>query len=410
MFWNTVGSFFYQGCMWLLTVLVVRLSDDYQNSGALAFAMTVGNVFFMMATYNLRTYQVSDVKNEYSPSNYIAIRIFTVLAAIAICVPYSIAISPSEETFLVIFFFLLFKSDEAFVNVLYGIDQQKLRLDISGISQVIRGFTCIIAFGALLVLTNSLQAALLAMFISCLLVTIFFDLPKTRNLTQGLMPHIQPSRCRTLLIKCLPATLGIVISNFIVSTARQLFGLGYGESALGIYASVAAPCVVVQVMIQNIYTPMLGPIADQRCSGKISHAHRTSRLLFLGTTVGCALLSLIIFLLSEPLLYFIYGSDLANNYSYLVPGVLAVSSLSVLLCLLTDLLIVFKGLKATLIMNVVAFAAMIASAKPLMDAFYMNGVSFTLCLAYSVAIVIGLAFLYYYSRNKNSQIGNSPSQ
>ena len=385
--------------MWILTVLVVRLSSDYQNSGALAFAMSVGNVFYMMATYNLRTYQVADVANEYSPSNYIAIRIFTVLAAIAICTPYSIAVSPSTETVFVILLFLLFKSDEAFVNVLYGIDQQHLRLDISGKSQIIRGLVCVIVFGSLLAFTDSLQMALLAMSGSCLLVTLVFDLPKTRRLASGLKPHISFNKCKALLLKCLPATLGFVISNFIVSTARQLFGLEYGESALGIYASVAAPCVVVQVMAQNIYTPMLGPIAERRHSGKINEARRVSGILAIGTAIGCLFLSLIILLLSEPLLYLIYGSDLAR-YAYLVPGILAVSSCSVLLWLITDLLIVFDSLKATLLMNAVAFATMIASSGYLMNAYYMNGVSFTLCFAYSVAIVLGAGFLHHYSRIK----------
>lgn len=43
--WNAAGCIFYLGCQWLTTVLVVVLSTDYNNSGALAFAMSVGNMF-----------------------------------------------------------------------------------------------------------------------------------------------------------------------------------------------------------------------------------------------------------------------------------------------------------------------------------------------------------------------------
>lgn len=77
MLFNTVGSLMYQGCLWVITVLVVRLSDGYANSGILAFAMTIGNLFNPLATYSMRTYQVSDVRDRYSTHSYVALRLIT---------------------------------------------------------------------------------------------------------------------------------------------------------------------------------------------------------------------------------------------------------------------------------------------------------------------------------------------
>ena len=92
--WNTVGSVFYQGCLWLMTVLVVRLSSDYQNSGCLAFAMSVGNIYTALGTYTVRTFQVADVDDKYSASNYVGFRLITVFGALAICGTYGLAVSP----------------------------------------------------------------------------------------------------------------------------------------------------------------------------------------------------------------------------------------------------------------------------------------------------------------------------
>lgn len=191
----------------------------------------------MLATYNLRTYQVADTTEEYSPSNYVAIRLITIAAAVIICIPYSIVVSPSSSTLFTILAFLLFKSDESFANVLYGVDQQELRLDISGMSQILRGIACASAFTLFMLLTDSLQISLLAMALSCLAVTLLFDLPRTNDLVETLRPRVSVKKCKKLLIHCLPSALGIVISNFVVSTARQLFGISYGEAALGIYGS-----------------------------------------------------------------------------------------------------------------------------------------------------------------------------
>ena len=235
--WNTFGSVFYQGCIWLMTVLVVRLSSDYQNSGMLAFAMSVGNIYTAIGTYTMRTYQVSDVTGRYNASNYVALRIVTVLGGLVACGIYSLAISPSSNTMLVIGVFLLFKADEAFANVLYGCDQVAMRLDYVGISQVSRGVICVSFFALGLVATNNLVVALLSVFLGCILVTAFYDIPRTRALVDSLHPSISKRQCLDLLKECFPTVAGNVLGGLVVSTARQYFGIAYGEAALGIYAS-----------------------------------------------------------------------------------------------------------------------------------------------------------------------------
>ena len=197
--WNTFGSVFYQGCIWLMTVLVVRLSSDYQNSGMLAFAMSVGNIYTAIGTYTMRTYQVSDVTGRYNASNYVALRIVTVLGGLVACGIYSLAISPSSNTMLVIGVFLLFKADEAFANVLYGCDQVAMRLDYVGISQVSQGVICVSFFALGLVATNNLVVALLSVFLGCILVTAFYDIPRTRALVDSLHPSISKRQCLDLL-------------------------------------------------------------------------------------------------------------------------------------------------------------------------------------------------------------------
>ena len=88
---NTIGSLTYQGCLWLMTVLVVALSGNYSNAGTLAYAMALGNIFFTIAIYAMRTYQVSDVEGRYSQSNYLAFRIITILLALVLCSIYALA-------------------------------------------------------------------------------------------------------------------------------------------------------------------------------------------------------------------------------------------------------------------------------------------------------------------------------
>lgn len=388
--WNTVGSVFYQGCLWLMTVLVVRLSADYQNSGALAFAMSIGNIYTAVGTYTMRTYQVSDVTGRHSTSAYVALRIVTVIGGLVACSAYGIAISPSSSTLLVILSFLLFKADEAFVNVLYGCDQIAFRLDYVGKSQIIRGTLIVASFVAGMLLTQSLMLTLLLVFACCLLVTLAFDLPRTRGLVDSLRPSISRAECVGLLRECLPSVLGNVIGGLVVSTARQYFGIAYGEEALGIYASVATPCVIIQVLAQNLYTPLLGPIAEKYRNGDCP-ATRTAAIRLVLLVAGVALgISIALSLVAEPLLTLIYGSSIAP-YVNVLPLALVVMTGVALASVISDLLIVLGHLKTTLAVNGIAFAVSLLLVVPCTSAWYMNGLNVALVGAYAVAAVFGIS-------------------
>ena len=61
--WNSIGTFVMFFCQWLMMVLVVRLSG-YADSGILSLSISCGNVFLIIAAFGVKTYQVSDVKEN----------------------------------------------------------------------------------------------------------------------------------------------------------------------------------------------------------------------------------------------------------------------------------------------------------------------------------------------------------
>lgn len=395
MFWNTVGSIFYQGCLWLMTVLVVRLGTDYQDSGMLAFAMSVGNIYTAVGTYTMRTYQVSDVTGKYSTPNYVALRVVTVFGGLLLCGVYAACISPTSSTFFVIIAFLLFKANEAFINVLYGCDQIAMRLDYVGISQIIRGVLIVSAFSIGMVLTSNLVLSLLLVFGGNLLVDVVYDIPMTRRLVGSLWPSISRNQCISLLTECFPTVAGNVINGLVVSASRQFFGNVYGEAALGIYAAVATPCVIIQVLAQNLYIPLIGPIADKYRHGDCRAAKSAAtKLLFL--VAGVALgVSAILTLLAEPLLTLIYGSSIAP-YVNVLPLALIVMTGVATTTLIGDLLIVLDHLKTMLLVNSIALVISLALVFPCSQAWYMNGLNAALIIAYLVADCVGIFQVFRY--------------
>lgn len=389
--WNTVGCLMYQGCQWLTTILVVILSTSYENSGILAFAMATGNIFTGLATYNVRTFQISDVRGQFSSENYIAFRIITVVLASVLCSAYSFAVAPSVGTGIAMIAFLLFKADESFSNVLYGIDQKALRMDFIGISQGMRGILSLAAFALSLLATDNLVVAFVAMFVSCAAVTILYDIPHSRKL-DAVGVSITKKNCIDLFRICAPSVIAILAYGFVSTIARQWFGIQYGEEALGIYSAVATPCVLVQVMANYLYSPFLVPIARSWNSRNNSELRSQLKKLItgiIGVIVICVALSAAF---GAPVIELVYGSSI-GDYSWMITPAMIAASLMALDYLLTDLFIVMRKFFLAVLINVVALASCIASADYFMSALYMNGINVVIIVAFAVGIVVGIAAL-----------------
>lgn len=386
---NAIGCLCYLGCQWVTTVMVVRLSSSYENSGLYAFAMATGIIFASIALYKVRTFQVSDISNQFSNSSYIAFRLITILIGWFVCAVYiPIATNRQMNLITVSLLYLVFKTDESFSDVLYGIYQKNGRMDYIGISQFIRGILSLIAFSAGLTLTDSLPTAIISMTTSCMLVTIVYDLPHARRFG-SIKPIFDNSALLALAKICFFAMLASLLANSIVSSVRQYYGIVNGSEALGHYASVATPAVLIQVAATYLYSPLIGKLAADL---------KKDRVLFLKSfikTMGMLVLVMGICVLAlsfvgSSLLTIAFGNSI-QPYTYLFPYVLTATAAVGLLLYCNDVLIIQRRMKQTLFCNGIAFACAVASAIPFIALFDMNGINYSIILGCSIAILSSLS-------------------
>lgn len=404
--WNSVGSLVYQGCLWLTTIIVVVASPDYENSGFLAYAMAIGNLFLPIALYGTRTIQVSDLENKYSQQNYFAFRVLTICLSFIIFTLYTvITTSSSLESILVVIAFLLFKADECFANVCQGAEQKADRMDYIGKSLLARGIFCAVSFSLIVWLLDDLVLAVLAMFVSGVSVTIVYDLPHAR-LFGSVAPRITKEKCKVLLRRCAPAVLSNILCAGVVSVSRQVFALSFGEDALGVYAAVATPAVIVQMLASLLYAPLLTTIArkwrseDPKAFG--SYLLKTFAKMFLVLLVAMLVMGLV----GAPALTLIYG-DSISDYVGLFPGVLVISACIAIIWFLTDVLIVLRRMRDILVFNAISFIISLATIKPLIDALYMDGINYSIIVSYAIGIVVGAVLLVRFIIGKGA--GSKPS-
>ena len=385
---NTIGSLTYQGCLWLMTVLVVALSGNYSNAGTLAYAMALGNIFFTIAIYAMRTYQVSDVEGRYSQSNYLAFRIITILLALVLCSIYALATGIPKDVIVPTLLFLLFKADEELAAVCYGSEQRFNRMDYAGISQFWRGIAALLFFGLILRATASLSLAILGMFMSCLAVTLLYDIPHM-SAFGSIKPAINKSITVSLLRQCFPAVLATLLLTSVVSITRQYFGTLYGTEDLGKYASVATPAVIIQAMASFLYSPLIEPLSRTlSVEGKGAFAKHLVKVS-LGLFAFLGILMLILGAFGNWFLTLIYGPSIAP-FTYLLTLVLVITMQAAFMMFLSDVLIILRSFKTVLVANLSSFLVTLAAMQVVIPRYGMDGINYVLIASYSAGLLVAL--------------------
>lgn len=384
MIWNSVGSLLYSGCQWLITVLVVRLSPDYDAAGVLALAMAISNVFAPIALYKIRAYQVSDVHEETSSGEYVGFRFVTIGIALVGVMAYA-ALTCASNALPCIFLYLVFRSIDSFIDVLHGIDQQHYRMDYCGWSMGVRGVLFVVSFSLVLALTGSLELAVLSMSIVTLPI-VFYDLSRAARLS-SVRPVFSREKIIQLLIRCLPAVVGMAVCNLVVTFARQYLGMSQGESALGIYASICTPIVLIQACSNYVYAPLLGVFAERLDRGDTASFRQLFARVILAFVVIFAGGAALFFFAGDWFLQTVFGEGIVP-YGYLMYAGILSSAVTACIAFLSDLLVSMRQMRWNLIGNLVACVVSVPATILLVDGFGMNGTSLSISLSYAVGVAI----------------------
>lgn len=390
MLWNSVGSMTYLGCQWLVTIFVVRLSSGFDAAGLLSLAMAVVGIFGTFANYKMGTYQVSDIKHEHTLGEYLGFRCFMLMAAFLFCIVYAFFTCP-DYALVTVGLYYVFKGVGLVIDIFHGVDQLNRRMDYIGKSFMAQGVSTLTAFVFVFGLSQDLNAAIVAMTVAALLVLVFYDMRKAAQFEK---PRIQLTASKTFffLKTSFPAVLASLAASAIFTIPKQYLSLVSGDAALGIYASVAAPALVIQMGAMYLYGPLLDIFPRYYFDGDISRFGKLLVKTIAGIVLVAVVCAVVLELLGEWLLTLLFGPGIAD-YVYLLQPVLLSTVLTAFLWFFGDLLIAVRDFRANFVGNVAAFVAVLPLSVVCVDVWDMNGVSFAGAAACLVGVVVLAVFL-----------------
>jgi O-antigen/teichoic acid export membrane protein len=394
MFWLTLGTLVYLGGQWLLTVIVVRISGQATN-GQFTLALSSSSVAYAVALFGMRPYQISDTRGEYRDATYLASRLVTSVLAVlafAVSLPFT---ADAARLWPVLALFMGFRLTEGWMDVLHGILQNADRMRLAGIALIARAVLECVGFAATLAATQSLLAAVAVMLAISFLALVVLEWPWSRSRTDGIPFREAGGWTRTfrLVRNVSPLLVANLAYSVMLFVPRNAIGAVWGSELLGYYGSIAAPLLLIPVLVSYLYTPFMPLLAEHALS------HRRSDLLRLTGRILLAILALIIVALvalpfvGPPVLSLMFGRGILDHLDLLWPVAASVSC-TALAYLGNAVLTACRRIRWTLYAAVVALVLVLTLSGYLVRVFGPNGASFALVIGQGAQVaVLAIGFL-----------------
>lgn len=394
----------YYFCQWALTVVVIRFSSA-ENTGILQLSMTIANIFASIANYNMRTFQISDLHDQFTSGEYIAARLITCCIALAGNIIYCLFWHYDPYLIVCIAVYMIYRLNESLADVFHAIDQRHMRMDHVLISFSFRGIVMLFLFTLILVLTQNILLALSAIAVSSLLIVFLYD-RYSASRYEPTVPTFIPRKICFLLLTCLPAVLSSSAFAAIVTVPRQILARLLSDEVLGFYATAATPLIIVQVLANSMIYPQLGEIA-KACDSRETKAvrKRILRLALLVITIGSIAL-ITVYLLGEFGLVILYGEKM-RQYASLLPAITLCTILYVYCDICMNTLIILRKLGLLLVISLGGLITAASLALPFIGRFGENGVSYSVLIAYAVFSFLGTLSIHHFTGTWSVAAGSS---
>lgn len=306
--WNTIGFSVWGMVFPLLTIVVTQLVG-VEQAGMFSFAFITGMLLMIVANYGVRTYQVSDVSEIHSFSDYQVNRWITCMIMVIVGIGYCIIRGYDQQMFVISIGVYLYKMIDGLADVYEGRLQQMDKLYLAGVSQAFRSLLVLIVFSACLFITRdlgissmALAAAAVVSFVVLTFPLALLETPKSRRWVAGSV--------NSLFKQCFPLFIALFLYALIDNMPKFVMEgvLGYDNQLY--FNALYFPAQAILLIVGFIYRPLLVRMANVWADPSRHRRFDLIIVTMLATVVGVTIVAaLVMGWIGIPIMSFLYGID-----------------------------------------------------------------------------------------------------
>ena len=349
--WNSIGSFLQSAISPILLIVITRL-NGVGDSGLFSFAMSLSVVFWAISLWGGRTYQVSDVKKEFSSGDYIVVRFISSLIVAVFSISFCILSGYDLIKTELIMVLVSFKILESIADSMYGVLQIHNKLYIVGISLTMKSVFGFIIFAIVDILTKNIVYGALSIFLVNIAVVIFYDIPWMKHVESVGLTKKNIMQAGKIMKKTAEVFVVVFLTMFSLNIPRYFLDK-YHYDQIGYFGIMAMPITLLTLFISFVLQPNVVNLSELLKKKKIKEFTKiVSKIDFITFTLG-VLFVVSSYLIGVWALNTVFGIDINNfriDLTIMVIGAVANAFVSIYVNLLI-ILRRFKGQFYTLLVT-----------------------------------------------------------
>lgn len=305
---NTIGIAAWGMVFPLLTIVVTQLVG-VELAGMFSLAFVTGSLLMIVANYGVRTFQVSDIEEMYSFSDYQLNRWITCAIMVLVGMAYCVVRGYDEQMFTISVGVYLYKMVDGLADVYEGRLQQVDKLYLAGISQAFRSLAVLVVFSLFLLITRNLAGACIAMAVASAVTFLFltfplalFETPKSKR--AGLRSVVG------LFKQCFPLFVALFMYSLIDNMPKFVMEgvLSYDNQLY--FNALYFPAQMILLTIGLVYKPLLVRMAEAWANPEKRRRFDLSIVAIMLVIVAVTIVvALVMAWIGIPLMSFMYGLD-----------------------------------------------------------------------------------------------------
>ena len=352
--WTVASGLVYSVTSLAFLMVVSHVLGDVQ-SNIYSIGMMIAQQMLTVGRFSVRNFQVSDVKDKYSFSEYLSFRIITCSLTVLITVIWIIVGGYRGDVAIVIAAFTIHRISESFSDLFEGLYQQKLRLDVSGKSQLIKNFIMLLSFCGMIIITKNLVLSAVTLAAESVLLLVIVDLPLLGHFSKvGLCFKIRSMW--QIGVSCFSLFLSSFLHAYINNSPKYAIedykGSG-SDIGVGRFSMLFMPTFVVELLSGFTMRTWLSKMAIYHSDGN----KKGFRKLVLGQLLVVLVITTgamtFMYFFGGYFLSFIYGTNL-HGYNTVNALLMLSGGLVAAYTLFENIIIIYRKQHFSIIINVIA--------------------------------------------------------
>lgn len=379
---NTIGTGINAFNSLFFMIIATRI-NGVSDAGIFTFAFSTAALFQIIGVYSGRIYQITD-NTKATNEDYLVNKVITCVIMFVVSILFILLRGYTGKKMLVILILCIYRTLEAFSEVIYAYFQKNYELYKVGISLVLKNVLGLIVFLTINIFTKNLIYSTLGLVLNYILIMLSYDFKifrnnfiKLRNINLNNQKKIFSLGFSTFLLSFL--------LMYIVNIPRYVIDFKMSDASSSIFGILIMPASVVVLIAQFILHPFLMKINDFLIHKDYKNLKKNVMNICLVTSAFGIFATFIAYLIGIPILEFIYGISL-KKYLMALIVVLIGATLYGVVSILSNILVAMRIASKQIIISFVVSIFSLFISIYFINSLGVNGA----CYGYTITMLLDI--------------------